>query len=149
MGARFPGHSNTATDNDASRNPLVRNAWMFAGGLAIAGAGLAAALAYRPAPAEGAAPGSMQATRTSLASNEAVVNPDAKVATPAPIPAKPAQFSVAHRHPRLFMVSCVPAARTSQSKARSLLSSLEIFRFARPEEASGRSRWRRSSARAR
>ena len=88
----------TATDNDASRNPLVRNAWMIAGGLAIAGAGLAAGLAWRPAPAEGPAPGPMQATSTSLASNEAVVNPDAKVATPAPIPAKPAPTKApAHR----------------------------------------------------
>ena len=88
----------TAADNGASRNPLVRNAWMIAGGLAIAGAGLAAGFAWRPAPAEGSAPGSTQATRTSLASNEAVVDPDAKAATPAPVPAKPAPTKApAHR----------------------------------------------------
>ena len=88
----------TATDNAASRNLLVRNAWMIAGGLAIAGAGLAAGLAWRPAPAEGPAPGSMQPARTSIASNEAVVNPEPKVATPAPIPAKPAPTKApAHR----------------------------------------------------
>jgi len=88
----------TAADNGASRNPLVRNAWMIAGGLAIAGAGLAAGLAWRPAPAEGSAPGSTQDTRTSLAPNEAVVHSDAKGATPAPIPAKPAPTKApAHR----------------------------------------------------
>jgi outer membrane lipoprotein SlyB len=89
-GKRNMTTSTPTTNNDASRNPLVRNAWMIAGGLAIAGAGLAAGLTWRPAPAEGPAPGSMQPARTSIASNEAVVTPDAKVATPAPIPAKPA-----------------------------------------------------------
>jgi len=88
----------TATDNAVSHNPLIRNAWMIAGGLAIAGAGLAAGLALRQAPVEGSAPGSTQATRTSIASNEGVVDPDAKAATPAPVPAKPAQTKApAHR----------------------------------------------------
>ena len=87
-----------APDNGVSRNPLVRNAWLIAGGLAIAGAGLAAGLVWRPAPAVGPAPGSTEATRTSLASNEAVVNPDAQAATPAPTPAKPAPTKApAHR----------------------------------------------------
>lgn len=55
--------------------PFARNAWLVAGGLALTGLGLAAGLAWRPAPqTELLSPGSLEATRASLASNEAVID---------------------------------------------------------------------------
>ncbi|MBW8830035.1 MAG: glycine zipper 2TM domain-containing protein [Burkholderiales bacterium] len=61
------------------RNLFARNAWLAAGGLALTGLGLAAGLAWHPAPqSELLSAGSMEATRASLASNEAVVDTGAK-----------------------------------------------------------------------
>jgi len=77
-------------DGLARRSGLARNVWLIAGGLALAAVGLAAGLAWRPAPqAELVAPGSVAATQASLASNEAVVDPAANgdkpaAGTPAP-----------------------------------------------------------------
>lgn len=79
-----------AASPTAARAPWLRPAWLIAGGAALATVGLAAGLAWRPAPpAELAPPASLEATKASLASNEAVV--DGKAAEPAaPAPAKPA-----------------------------------------------------------
>jgi outer membrane lipoprotein SlyB len=64
----------TSTTPGAPRSAFARNAWLAAGGMALAAVGLAAGLAWRPAPqSELMAPGSMEATKASLASNEAVV----------------------------------------------------------------------------
>jgi len=63
----------------APRSLIARNAWLAAGGLALTGLGLAAGLAWHPAPqSELLSAGSMEATRASLASNEAVVDTGAK-----------------------------------------------------------------------
>ncbi|HJV59964.1 MAG TPA: glycine zipper 2TM domain-containing protein [Albitalea sp.] len=75
----------TTTDSSSPaspRAPWVRNAWLIAGGLALTAVGLAAGLAWHPAPqTELMAPGSMEATKASLAANETVV--DAAAAKPA------------------------------------------------------------------
>jgi outer membrane lipoprotein SlyB len=72
------GLSMTTTSNTLPTPPrtgFARNAWIAAGGLALAAAGLAAGLAWRPAPqTELMAPASMEATKASLASNELVVD---------------------------------------------------------------------------
>lgn len=61
------------TPTPAGRWP--RNVWLLAGGLALAAVGVAAGLAWRPAPQpELVAPGSLEATRASLAANETVVD---------------------------------------------------------------------------
>ena len=66
----------------ARMGPLTRNGWLLAGGLAITGLGLAAGLAWRPAPpSELASPGSVEATRASLAANEAVLDSNGKPVT--------------------------------------------------------------------
>lgn len=70
---------NPVSTGTSPRSLFARNAWLATGGLALAGLGLAAGLAWRPAPqSELLAPGSMEATRASLASNEAVVDTGAK-----------------------------------------------------------------------
>jgi outer membrane lipoprotein SlyB len=66
----------TSTDSlhPLPRPPWLRAPWLLLGGLALCGLGLAAGLAWRPAPqSELLAPGSFEATRASLAPNEAVV----------------------------------------------------------------------------
>src|SRR5882672_12886237 len=65
---------------------FTRNAWLVAGGLALTGLGLAAGLAWRPAPqTELLQPGSLEATRASLASNEAVIDAGGKPASDKPV----------------------------------------------------------------
>jgi outer membrane lipoprotein SlyB len=65
-----------------------RNALLVAGGLALAGLGVAAGLTLRaPAEPEIVAPGSVQAAKASLAANESLVEPAKadKVGTPVPL----------------------------------------------------------------
>jgi outer membrane lipoprotein SlyB len=88
----------------ATRAPWMRHAWLIAGGVGLATVGLAAGLAMRPAPpAELVTPGSLEATKASLASNEAVVPakptdlPAAQPETATPVPAKPATKKPAPR----------------------------------------------------
>src|SRR5258706_828434 len=61
------------------RSLLTRNNLLLAAGLSLAGLGLAAGLAFRPAPA--APPTSTEATRASLAANESLVERSAKPLT--------------------------------------------------------------------
>lgn len=90
-----------STASHGWRNHLAtRNAWLVAGGLALTGLGLAAGLAWRPAPqTELLSPGSLEATRASLTSNEAVIDAgksndkpssdvSAKSGTPVPLAAE-------------------------------------------------------------
>lgn len=60
----------------APRAPWMRHAWLLGGGVALATVGLAAGLAWRPAPPAELVPptGSVVATKSSLAANEAVVD---------------------------------------------------------------------------
>lgn len=80
--------TSASTRNHGWRSRLfTRNAWLVAGGMALTGLGLAAGLAWRPAlQTELLSPGSLEATRASLASNEAVIDsgkPADKLATDA------------------------------------------------------------------
>jgi outer membrane lipoprotein SlyB len=86
----------------APRAPWMRHAWLIAGGVGLATVGLAAGLAWRPAPpAELVAPGSLEATKASLASNEGVVAAKpADAPTPAPEPAAPAKPATRKAAPR-------------------------------------------------
>jgi outer membrane lipoprotein SlyB len=86
----------------APRAPWMRHAWLIAGGAGLATVGLAAGLAWRPAPpaAELAPPASIESTKASLAANEAVVDgkpSQAPADAPAPTPAKPATKKPAPR----------------------------------------------------
>jgi len=70
------------------RSLLTRNNLLLAGGLSLAGLGLAAGLAFRPAPAA-PPPTSTEVTRASLAANESLVERSAKPLTLAAETAQP------------------------------------------------------------
>lgn len=69
-------NNNTPTLPTSPQSSWARNAWLVAGGLALTAAGVAAGLAWRPAPeTELVAAGSLEATRASLAPHETIVEP--------------------------------------------------------------------------
>jgi outer membrane lipoprotein SlyB len=106
----------TPTGDAAPRAPWMRHAWLIAGGLGLATVGLAAGLAWRPAPpAELVAPGSLEATKASLASNEAVV--DGKAADKAPEPAAPVPAKPATKKPPVRTAGAVSGRESTQQHA--------------------------------
>src|SRR5687768_8490239 len=97
------------------RAPWMRHAWLIAGGVGLATVGLAAGLAWRPAPpAELVAPASLEATKASLASNEAVVDGKA-AAEKAPEPAAPAK--PATKKPPVRTAGAVSGRESTQQHA--------------------------------
>lgn len=100
---------------------INRNALLVAGGLALTGLGIAAGVAWHPAaPTEIVSPGSPEATRASLASNEAVVEPSTtpeKLGTPVPtVDATPTPPATSAR-PAKPSIPQVPARRTAPHRA--------------------------------
>lgn len=87
----------------ATRAPWMRPAWIVAGGIALAGAGVAAGLAWRPAPSDAAQAVPTAPTAATLASRHEGPAPDdgerpAVVPAPqpeAPAPAKPSKVASA------------------------------------------------------
>lgn len=109
--------NHTSTLPAPPQSNWARNAWLLAGGLALAAAGVAAGLAWRPAPETGlVAPGSLEATRASLAPHEAIVEPAEKAAdeVPAAVEPKPAPKKSAAK---------APAQRNSRTSAHARASS--------------------------
>lgn len=89
----------SAAGADAPRAPWMRHAWLIAGGVALATVGLAAGLAWRPAPpAELVPTGALESTKASLAANESVV--DGKPAEPPVAPTEPAKPATKKPAPR-------------------------------------------------
>lgn len=76
------------------RSAIARHVWLIVGGLALTTLGVAAGLAWRPAPVDLVPPASLEATRASLAPNEALVEPGApadgaRAETPVTDPVQP------------------------------------------------------------
>lgn len=95
----------TPAGSESPRPASMRNAWLVAGGMALAGIGLAAGLAWRPASMPTASPASLEATKASLAANEAVVEPavsrdkpNSSNATQVPPQRQQAPAASTHRH---------------------------------------------------
>jgi outer membrane lipoprotein SlyB len=104
--------NNTSTFPAPPQSSWARNAWLVAGGLALAAAGVAAGLAWRPAPeTELVAPGSLEATRASLAPHEAIVEPAEK-------PADEVQAAAETKPAPKKSATQAQAQRSSRSAAR-------------------------------